>query len=160
MKIKCFPILLICALTLSAHAQEQLNSSDAVAIALEHNYGIIMAKNNVEIAKNNADIKNSGFLPQVAANAGTTWSQNNSKLTLQDGSINETKNASSTGYNASIGLNYTLFDGLGRSYNFKKLKESQEISELEAQAIIERALLSIFSLYYEVARLTENQNTI
>ena len=32
-----------------------------------------------------------------------------------------------------LGLNYTLFDGFGRSYNYKKLKETYNLSELEAK---------------------------
>ena len=51
-------------------SQELLTKDEAIRLALENNYGIKIAKNNVEIAKNNASIYNSGFLPNVSANAG------------------------------------------------------------------------------------------
>ncbi|MFK7750250.1 MAG: TolC family protein, partial [Kordia sp.] len=66
----------------------------------------------------------------------------------------------SSRYNASVNLNYTLFDGLGRLYNYKRLKEQYQLSELEARETIENTLLQLFSVYYSVAQLSENTQTI
>lgn len=142
------------------YAQELLTKETAVSLALQNNYGIRMAENNVKIAENNASIYNSGYLPKVFGNAGVNYNNNNSKLTAQDGTVSETNGAESNGYNASVGLNYTIFDGLGRSYNYKKLKETHNLSELEAQTVIQNSLLQIFTNYYEVARITENKKNI
>ena len=144
----------------TGYAQELLTKENAVNLALENNYGIKIAKNNVKIAENNASILNSGYLPKLTANAGANYNNNNLELTLLDGNSTKTNNAVSKTYNASVGLNYTLFDGFGRAYNYKKLKETYNLSELEAQTIIENSLLQIFSSYYEVARLTEETNNI
>jgi outer membrane protein TolC len=143
-----------------AFAQEVLTKQQAVEQALESNFGIKIANNSTKIAKNNASIYNSGYLPRFTANAGANYSLNNTELTNRDGSSSEIKDAESKSYNASLGLNYTLFDGLGRSYNFKRLKETYNLSQLEAQTIIENALLQIFTIYYEVARLTENNKNL
>ncbi len=144
----------------ASFSQEKLTKETAVSIALENNYGIKIAKNKVEVAKNNASIFNNGFLPKITANAGANYSNNDTEFTSQDGSKSDINGAESKNYNASIGLNYTIFDGLGRAYNYKKLKETHNLSELEAQTIIENALLQIFSVYFEVARLTENNANI
>lgn len=141
-------------------AQNTLTNNDAASLALEQNYGIKLAKNFVEIAKNNASVYNSGYLPRISASAGAGYSNDSSENTSQDGSVSEKNNAESKSMNASIGLSYTLFDGQGRSYNYKKLKENYNLSELEAQAVIENSLLQVFSMYYEVARLTENTNIL
>lgn len=140
--------------------QELLTKESAISIALENNYGIKIAKNNVKAAENNASIFNSDYLPRVAVNAGANYSNTTTEFTAQNGTQTEVNNAESKLYNASIGVNYTLFDGLGRAYNFKKLKESFNFSELEAQAIIENSVLQIFSVYYEVAQLLENNKNI
>lgn len=140
--------------------QELLTSENAISIALENNYGIKIAKNNVKVAKNNASIYNSGYLPKVSANVGANYSLNNTELTGRDGEVNEINDAESQSYNTSIGLNYTLFDGFGRSYNFKKLKEAYNLSKLDAQTIIENSILQIFTIYYQVAQLTENRKNI
>lgn len=141
-------------------AQEKLTKEKAVSIALEQNYGIKIANNNVKTAKNNASIYNSDYLPSINANAGGNYSNTDSDFTLQNDEKSEINGAESKNYNASIGLNYTLFDGFGRSYNYQKLKETYNLSELEAQTVIENSLLQIFTIYYEVARLTENNQNI
>ena len=144
----------------SSFAQEKLTKEEAVNLALENNYGILIAKNNVKIAENNSSLNNSGYLPRITANAGANYNLNDTENTLQNGTISENNGAESKSYNASIGLNYTLFDGLGRSYNYKKLKESYNLSELEAQTVIENSLLQIFSIYYNVSQLTEDNKNI
>ncbi len=141
-------------------AQELLTKETAVSLALENNYGIRIAENSVKVAENNASIYNSGFLPSIVANAGGSYSNDNSTATRQDGTSVEIIHAESSRYNGSVGLNYTLFDGLGRSYNYKRLKEQYNLSELEAETVIQNSLLQIFTNYYEVARITENQKNI
>ncbi|WP_187696402.1 TolC family protein [Xanthovirga aplysinae] len=141
-----------------AIAQETLTKEQAVSIALENNYEIKVASNNVKIAENNAGILNSGMLPQVSANAGANLSNNDTEVTTMEGQKRSLDGLTSQSYNASIGVNYTLFDGMGRAYNYRKLQESQRLSELDARQIIENTLLSLFTSYYEVARLMENEN--
>ena len=143
-----------------AQDSKLLTKKQAVSIALEHNYGIKMANNNVKIAKNNASIYNSGYLPKLSANAGITYSNKDTENTLQDNTLIKIDGAESTIYNASIGVNYTLFDGFGRKYTYQKLKESYNLSELEAQTIIENSLLQLFTLYYEVSELSENNENL
>ena len=68
--------------------------------------------------------------------------------------------AASSRYNASVNLNYTLFDGLGRRYNYKRLKEQYQLSELQARETIENTILQMFTVYYNVAQLSDNLNTL
>lgn len=133
-----------------------LTKDDAVSLALENNYSIKMAKNRTEIAKNNASINNSGYLPKVTVNGGVNYSNKDVESTLLDDRIVETNGAETKSYNASLNLNYTLFDGFGRKYNFQKLKTTHNLSELEARTVIENTLLQLFSNYYNVANFTEN----
>lgn len=138
-------------------AQDMLIKTDAVEIALENNYNIKIAKNNVELASNNASVLNSGYLPSLQGSAGLNYSSGSSRAEMQDGSVRETNSAQSTAYNSSLGLNYTLFDGFGRKYNFARQKESYSLSELQMRQVIELNILEIFRVYYDVARLTTNE---
>ena len=63
-------------------------------------------------------------------------------------------------YSTSINLDYTLFDGLGRLYNYKSLKERYNLSQLEARETIENTILQLLTVYYEVARLSENMEVL
>ncbi len=136
--------------------EELLSKEDAVALTLENNFGITVAKNNVKIADNNQGFLNSGFLPSLSANGGGSYDRNNQEATFQDGSVRAIDGAETTRYNASLNLNYTLFDGLGRWYDYKRLKEEYDLSELQARETIEATMLQLFTVYFEVARLTEN----
>ena len=141
----------------SFYGQEILSKEKAVEITLENNYDIRVTKNNLETAKNNKSIYNSGYLPTVVGNAGATYSNNDSDNEFKNGTINSVTGAESKGYNASVGLNYTIFNGFNRQNTFKRLKESYNLTELQARQVIENTLTTLFLAYYEVGRLTENE---
>lgn len=153
---------------LSVNAQDisekKLSKQQAISIALESNYGIRIAKNNEAIASNNKDLLNSGFLPSLTANASGNIDETDTETDF-DGALRddgtprepiEILDAVTQRYDASLNLNYTLFDGLGRYYNFKRLKEQYNLSNLQSREVIENTFLQLFSVYYEVARLEEN----
>jgi len=143
--------LFICCFTGLLSAQETLTKKEAVAITLENNYGILLANNNNEVAANNTSVYNTGYLPTVTGNGNATYTNNNSDFTRQNGEKLKVNNADSQNYGASIGLNYVLFDGFGRSYNFKKLQQAQHLSKLETKAVIEQTIIQLFNNYYFVA---------
>lgn len=135
---------------------ELLTKDQAVQRALEENLGVQVALNNIDIAQNNRSLLNSRFLPTVSGSAGASQDINDQTATFQDGSTRTVEDAETTRYNASVNVNYTLFDGFGRWYNYKRLKEEYNLSELQARETIETTLLQLFTVYFEVARLTEN----
>lgn len=159
MKKKSIKVLLLAislAFSMHVQAQELLSTQEAIQLALENNYGIKMAKNTVEIAENNASVLNSGFLPSLTANSGATYNLDNTEAQFANGNVTRLTGAESSRYNASLNLNYTLFDGLGRQYNYKRLKEEKQLTELEARETIENTILQLFSVYYNVAQLSQN----
>jgi outer membrane protein TolC len=131
---------------------------------LENNYGIKIAENTTKIAENNSGILNSGYLPSLQGNAGASKDENDSNTNFngaldQNGTVTndiEINNAQTTQYNAGLSLNYTLFDGLGRLYNYKRLQEQYQLSQLEVRSTIENTTVQLMSVYLEIARLTEN----
>ncbi len=131
-----------------------LKLPDAVAIAMNKNQDILIARNNVRIAEVNKGVLNTGFLPSLIGSAGASYSNNNTDLRLSNGQEISRDGASSTSYNASLGLNYRLFDGLNRHYNFKILKENYSLSQLQARSVIENSLIRLVRSYYQVANLT------
>ncbi len=151
-------LIALCFFTGESTAQELnvLTKQDAISETLANNFGIKIANNNLEIADNNQNILNSGYLPTLTGIAGTSFDSQDQEATFQDGSVSVINGAETTRYNASINLGYTLFDGLGRYYDYKALKEQYNLSELQTRETIETSLLQLFTVYYEVARLTEN----
>ncbi len=159
--------MLLVFIAISTRAQEQLLlKDDAVSTALYNNFGIKVAKNQVEIAENNQSILNTGFLPTLTGSAGATYNRDDATIefpgqVLVNGDPRpdvELTKAEAQRYNSSLSLDYTLFDGMGRFYNYKSLKEQYQLSELQARETIENTVLQLLSIYFEVARLSENVN--
>jgi len=161
MTFKSSIILLLLSITAFAPlmGQDLLTKSDVVALALEYNFDIQTANNNVDIAVNNASTLNSGYLPTLSSNGSVNYSVTDSENTLQSGEVQTPSGVKTMRISGSAGINYTLFDGMGREYNLKKLRENYNLSELQARLVIENSVLNIFNVYYEIARLTENVNT-
>ncbi len=141
-------------------AQDMLTKEDAISYTLNNNLGIKMANNESEIAANNAGILNSGYLPTLTGNGGASINKEDTEGELANGEVRSAEDVETRRYNASINVNYTLFDGLGRLYNYKALKEQSGLTELQARETIETTILQLFSVYYEVARLTENTSNL
>ena len=152
--------VLIILYSASLNAQKILTKKEAVQIALENNYGIKIANNTLKIAENNASIYNSKLLPIISARAGANYNNSNQNFDRQDGTSSSLKGAETKTYDASLNLTYTLFDGLGRKYNYKQLKETYNLTALQARETIENTYLQLFTLYFQIARLSENTKNL
>lgn len=153
-------VLIVLLFSYSLIAQEVLTKKEAIEIALKNNYGIKIANNNLKVSNNNTSIYNTGFLPTLSTTAGANYRNENQEITRQDGNTTNIEGAVTKSYNASVSLNYTIFDGLGRKYNYQRLKETYNLTKLEARETIENTYLQIFTLYFQVARLTENNQNL
>ncbi|WP_405563203.1 TolC family protein [Polaribacter sp. Asnod6-C07] len=158
--IKNTIVVVVFLSTLQLVSQEILTKKEALAITLENNFGVKIANNNLEVAKNNTSIYNTGFLPTAAISSGANYSKNNQTITRQDGTSTSIDGAVTKSYNASLSLNYTIFDGLGRKYNYQQLKETYNLTEYQAKETIENTYLQLFTAYFQIARLSENKENL
>ncbi|WP_226789058.1 TolC family protein [Polaribacter porphyrae] len=157
--------LLIVLISFSGFSQKILTKKEALEITLENNFGIKIANNNLEIAENNTSIYNRNALPTATLTSGADYRRNNQSLTFTDRDTGNDREISGDGiisktYNVSIGINYTIFDGLGRKYNYKQLKETYNLTALQARETIENTYLQLFTTYFQIARLSENTNNL
>ncbi len=120
-----FKILSFAAIYLNLYfqgiGQELLTKDLAVKIALENNFEIKAANNLTKIAENNAALTNSDFLPSLSGSAGSTFASTSSENKFQDDRVVSVSGVETVGYNANLALNYTLFNGFGRKYNYPKI---------------------------------------
>ena len=154
-----FLTLIVCV-ALKGFSQHVVKSSELISLALENNYGIKIANNTLAVAENNKSILNSGYLPTLTANAGASIDKQNTEGELANGESRIANGAETRRYNASINLNYTLFDGFGRYYDYKRLKETYNLNALQARATIENTITQLLTIYYDVAQRSENLNAL
>jgi outer membrane protein len=158
--IKKITILLLVCISIQVNAQDILTKKEALKTALENNYGVKIATNNAEVAKNNSSIYNSRYLPTISTTAGANYNNSNQEIERQTGDITEVNGAETKSYNASVNINYILFDGLNRKYNYKQLQETYNLSELQAREAIEDMYMQLFNGYFQIARLSENTTNL
>ena len=164
MKTRYIFTLLFLGLIFKIEGQENLAKEEALAIALDQNFGIKVSRNVTEIVKNNSSVLNSGYLPTVFVLGGSNYTGSDAEIAFP-GQVDEDgvpipnrifEDQESQRFNAGVNLNYTLFDGLGRKYNYKRLKEQYALSELQLRETIEFTILQLFEVYFNIAQLTES----
>jgi outer membrane protein TolC len=130
-----------------AAARELLTFEEAVAIALRRNPRIEVARNSAEIAGNSASIGNADLLPRVDLTGAATFQST-------DPSTGPASDLTTT--SAELSASYTLFDGLGNIFRYKRLASEGRQGRLEARDQIESTLLSVADAYYGAAAACEN----
>lgn len=134
------------------NAQEVLTLESAVKIALENNYEIKIATNNLTIQKTNVAIGNAGMLPTVTANVLDNNSIQNSSQTRQDGTENELDNAKNNNLTYGVGLNWTIFDGLRMFARMDQLKELQKLGEAQLKLTLITRISDVNAAYYDLVQ--------
>lgn len=132
------------------NAQELLTLENAVKIALENNYEIKIADNNLKIDKTNVAIGNAGMLPSLSAVATDNNSILNTSQTRSDGTTVELKNAKNNNLNYGVALDWTIFDGMKMFAKYDQLKELQNMSEAQRKMTIINKVSSVNSVYYDL----------
>lgn len=137
------------------YAQPRLSLQEAISEGLEQNYTIRIFENRLSIAENNRSLGNAGFLPSVSASGSRTESVEDSEFAT-GGNTQTTTGARSTSTNASVNLNWTLFDGLRMFRNYDLSGMLEEISDAELRFELENLVRSITVSYYDIVRI-QNQ---
>ena len=144
--------IILFLISFQAFSQEVLTLEDAVKIALENNFEIKIAKNNLKIDETNNSLANAGMLPSLNANLTNNNSQLNTSQTQSDGSVRTVDNAKNFNIVYGVSLDWTVFDGL------KMFARKEQLSTLEQQgkAQLQSAILSkigaVYTTYYDLVQ--------
>ncbi|WP_422082214.1 TolC family protein [Ulvibacterium sp.] len=149
-------VLLFCTM---ANGQDILSMEEAIAIAVENNYDLRIARNNTKIADVEASTLNSGYLPSLSAGGGINYSNEDQSVAFLDGTSTSIGGAITESYNASITAEYLIFDGLERKFGQDKNEENLTLAQLQERQQIENTVISIYENFFNVAyqkRVVEN----
>lgn len=138
-----FNVLLVSPLC----AAELLTFEDAVAEALSRNQDIQVARGEEQISSNNVNIGNAGLLPKIDLVGSMNYQDNEQPSTS---GLTEFTSTSAT-----LQASYTLFDGFGNIYTFRKLKSAGRLGRFLARNAIENVILEVSEAYYALADAAE-----
>ena len=153
-------LLILFLIALNVTAQEELTISSAIKKTLENNLDIEVSENFKRIAKNNSSILNNNYLPNIQL--GSEINTNIQSIEIEtpsgiSGTLDDTQTDNSS---AVLSIDYNIIDASGRKYNYKKSKELYSKSSLEVQEIIENTILQLFTVFFEVGRLSEEKEIL
>ena len=133
-------------------AQDTLRLQEAITTALKNNYDIKLVSNDVQIAKNNANIGNAGMLPALGGTYTNGGSRQNTIQTPATGVEKKANGVLSTNLSYGVALDWTIFDGFQMFASYNRLKELQKQGEVIAKSTILSTVSSVVSAYFAVAR--------
>jgi outer membrane protein len=162
----------------TGRGQNLLTIEDVIKIAIENNFDIKIAKNNIQVAKNNNNIGlvgagqstggtvsggTTGMLPQVSIAAGSPQNplglgRTTSTLHYDPKSNVPSVNSqtlNSISYSPSIVVTWYFFDGLKMFATKNKLTRAEELSNLQFRLTVENTLLTAFTTYYQMISIEQ-----
>ena len=145
-------------------AQEVLTVEEAVQKALENNYQIKTATNELKIDELSVSRGFAGMLPIVEASISDNNSTRFLAQTRSDGTVLEQDNAINNNLDYGVALDWTIFDGLRMFADFKQLKETQKLGEAELKQVVltksGEVMITYFDLVQQQQQLAALDSTI
>jgi outer membrane protein TolC len=156
-----FFLLLFCKaflISYSIHAQDTLlTANDAVKIAIENNYGVIISKNEIEIGTINNNWANAGAIPAISATATKAIGVNNLEQKLSNGTYTQKNGNKTRNFNAGLAVNWLVFDGLKMFATKKKLEELERSGEYAFRKNLNETVYNVITSYYNIVSLNEQK---
>ncbi len=152
-KLRYVVLLISCyCLSLPLQSQQVLTVEDAVKIALENNYQIRLASNELRLVEARVTPGFAGMLPIIAGNITDNNSIQNLSQVRSDNSEVSLDNARNNSLNYGIGLDWTVFDGLRMFALHDQLKELEKLGEVELKQTILTNVGAVMITYFDLVQ--------
>jgi outer membrane protein TolC len=135
-----------------APAQDEYSLKQCIETGLERNYSIRIVRNEERISANNVTRGNAGYLPTVDLNGSFNGSVYNDNYNYAGGTSGKENGVSAETASMGLNLDWTIFDGFGIQTNYAKLKELQQMGELNTRITIEDFVATVAGEYYNLIR--------
>ncbi len=130
------------------NAQAVYDLKQCIALALERNFSLLIARNSEQISANNFTAGNAGFLPSLDLSSGYGGTLNNTVQNSSSGEEYSQKGIHNNAGNAAVNLEWTIFQGFSIQTNYKKLNELKQVGELNTKLAVEDLVGRIAAEYY------------
>jgi outer membrane protein TolC len=130
-----------------------LSLPQAIAEALQHNYGIQISRKDEQVAENNVTRGNAGQLPAVSGNFTRTFNINNVRQESSARPEASTASAAQSNLlNSNVAATWTIFDGFGMFIAYDRLKTLRSQQQAITRATLEETVETVTNTYYDVVR--------
>ena len=155
-------ILIFIFLGIQAISQEKelLTVEEAVSIALENNYQIKIANNDLRIDETSISPGFAGMLPSVSGVADTNNSLQSIDQTRSDGTSLSRDNAKNNSLNYGVELDWTIFDGLRMFARYDQLEETKKLGEAELKQAILGTVSDVMITYFDLVQQKQQLNAL
>lgn len=134
----------------SAFSQALLTPEEAIDIALNNSFGVLVARNNADIARINNTIGAAGMLPNITANGNTNFSQSNVELQLSSGDTIQSSEGQTRSRGANVSLGWVLFDGGKMFITKNKLNQIEALGEIHLKDTLLQTVYNVIASYYNI----------
>jgi outer membrane protein TolC len=141
-------------------AQQVLTLENAVKLALENNFEIKIATNDLQIEKTNVTSGNAGMLPKATATIVDNNGVQNLSQTRSDGTVTKLDNAKSSNITYGVGLDWTIFDGFKMFAKMDQLKELQKLGEAQLKMAILTKISDVNSTYFDLVQQQQEMTAL
>ncbi len=147
-------------LTGSANAQQLVSVEDVIALALQKNYDVQIARNVSDAAETDDRYAFGAFLPQINAVGATVWNSNDQDLRFLDESRNIRGKAEGNNTTAAAQLSWTLFDGTRMFATRERIAAIASQGEILVKDQMVNTIASVASNYYDIVRQKQQLKAI
>lgn len=133
-----------------AFGQDTLKLDLAIVIAMQNNYDITLAAKDSRIAELNNTLGEAGMLPTLNVTGARTMSINNTYQKYYDGTEKQSPNARNNSISAGAALAWTIFDGFNMFIQKDRLRELENMSDIQLQSVVENTVADVIQSYYAI----------
>ena len=148
-----YKLFLLLLQPIFASAQQTvLTLEEAIASALQSNYNILLVKNDSSAFALDRSFTYAAFIPRLNGSAQKVWNNNAQKQELPNGTKRDTSGIKSNNLQASLNLNWTLFDGLKMFITRDRLVELDRLGGLTVKNQVVTTVADVVNNYYNIVR--------
>jgi len=133
-------------------AQELLTVEQAVKIALENNYEIRIASNDLKIDEQNVSLANAGILPRIDASVTDNHGIQDISQTRNDGTRNSVSGGRNQNLTYGANLGWTVFDGFRMFARYDQLRELEKLGDAELKLTVLNKVAEVMTTYYDLVQ--------
>src|SRR5215210_5368925 len=144
----------------NAFSQDSLSVEQAIKYTIDHNYGVIISKNEIEIGRLNNNWANAGAIPTVSATATKAIGRNNLLQKLNTGVVITKKGTRTNNINAGVNVNWAMFDGFKMFATKRRLEELERNGEYTFRKNVNETVYNVVTAYYDIVNLKQQVKAI